>query len=80
MDPSRTPGQVLSAAAAMDKARAAGLPDDVLLTLLAARAAWWGEAPWPDPMELHQVLREPAARQVDEVLWQAIRRRVAPRP
>lgn len=80
MDPSRTSGQVLSAAAAMDRARAAGLPDDVLLTLLAARAAWWGEGPWPDPIELAPVLREPAARDVDEVLWQAIRRRVTHRP
>lgn len=40
MAPDRTPDQVRAAAAAMDRARAAGLPDDVLLIMLAAREAF----------------------------------------
>lgn len=77
MHPDRTPQQVIEAAAAMDRARAAGLPDEVLVTLLAARAAWWGEGAWPATVDLTAVLVHPTARDVDRVLWQAIRRRVS---
>lgn len=78
-EPRRTPDQVLSAAAAMDRARAAGLPDELLAVMLAARSAWWGEAPWPGRDELVPVLAHPAAPLVDLVLYRAIRNRVAPR-
>lgn len=77
MEPHRTPEQVLASAAAMDRARAADLPDYALATLLAARDAWWGQGQWPDPTDLAQVLREPAARTVDAVLIQAIRNHLA---
>ncbi|KSW30171.1 hypothetical protein ATM99_04355 [Cellulomonas sp. B6] len=53
----------------MDRARAAGLPDEVLLIMLAVREAFWGEAPWPSRADLGRVLAEPAAQIVDEVLW-----------
>lgn len=76
MAPDRTPDQVQASAAAMDRARADGLPDDLLLIMLAAREAFWGEATWPDPAALGRVVAHPAARQVDEVLWWAIRRRL----
>ena len=78
--PDRPAEQVLSAAAAMDRARAECLPDELLATMLAARDAWWEQGPWPDRMDLAAVLAHPASRMVDEVLWRAIRRRVAPRP
>ncbi|WP_046530193.1 hypothetical protein [Cellulomonas sp. FA1] len=69
MAPDRTPDQVRAAAAAMDCARAAGLPDDVLLIMLAAREAFWGDAPWPSRADLGRVLAEPAVQIVDEMLW-----------
>ncbi|QZN86864.1 hypothetical protein [Cellulomonas sp. C5510] len=74
--PRRTPEQVAAAAAAMDRALAAGLPPDVLGTMLSARAAWWGHADWPAHDDLARVLAHPASRAVDELLWQAIRRRI----
>jgi hypothetical protein len=74
--PRRSPEQVAAAAAAMDRAIAAGLPPDALGTLLAARRAWWGETDWPPPDELALAISHPAARQVDEMLWRAIRRRL----
>ena len=74
--PRRTPEEVAAAAAAMDRALAAGLPPAVLGMMLSARSAWWGRADWPTRDELAQVLEHPASRQVDELLWQAIRRRV----
>ncbi|NKY10856.1 hypothetical protein [Cellulomonas hominis] len=40
--PRRTPEQVAAAAAAMDRAPAAGFAPAPLGTMLAARAAWWG--------------------------------------
>jgi len=65
----------------MDRAIAAGLPGDLLATMLAARTARWAESAgdpgvWPPVPELHRVLAHPASREVDEVLWQAIRRHV----
>ncbi|HYQ76191.1 hypothetical protein [Cellulomonas sp.] len=60
----------------MDRAIAAGLPPNVLGLLLTARRAWWGETDWPAAAELHAILTCPQARDVDEMLWQAIRRRV----
>jgi len=74
--PRRTPEQVAAAAAAMDRALAAGLPPAALGTMLSARSAWWGRAEWPARAELAQLLAHPASRQVDELLWQAIRRRI----
>lgn len=74
--PRRTPEQVAAAAAAMDRALAAGLPPRTLGILLSARSAWWGHADWPPRDELLEVLTQPAAREVDEMLWQAIRRLV----
>jgi hypothetical protein len=74
--PRRTPEQVAAAAAALDRALAAGLPPALLGTMLAARAAWWGHADWPPRDDLAHVLAHPASREVDEMLWQAIRRRV----
>lgn len=80
----RTPEQVIASARAMDRAVAAGLPGDLLGVMLSARAAWWAESDgevgvWPPPQDLQRVLAHPASREVDRVLWQAIRRRVAPR-
>lgn len=72
----RSPEQLAAAAAAMDRALAAGLPADVLSVLLTARRAWWGQAPWPPRADLIYVLTHPAARDVDELLWHEIRRRV----
>ncbi len=60
----------------MDRALAAGLPPNALGTLLAARRAWWGEIDWPPPDELSAAISHSAARQVDEMLWRAIRRRL----
>ena len=73
-------GVVAGAAAGMDRARAAGLPDVHLATLLAARTAASGQAtgqpagPWPTPVALAAALVHPAARLVDEVLVAACRR------
>lgn len=72
----RTPEQLAASAAAMDRATAAGLPADVLSIFLTARRAWWGEAPWPAREDLVYVLMHPAAREVDSMVWQEIRRRV----
>lgn len=74
--PRRTPEQVAAAAAAMDRALAAGFPPALLGIMLSARAAWWGHADWPGRDDLARVLAHPASREVDELLWQAIRRRV----
>ncbi len=74
--PRRTAEQVAAAAAAMDRALAAGLPPDVLGTMLSARAAWWGQTDWPDRDDLARVLAHSASREVDELLWRAIRRRL----
>jgi len=81
----RTPEQVIASARAMDRAVAAGLPGDLLAIMLSARAAWWAEGTgeevaWPHPLDLQRILAHPASREVDEVLWRAIRRRVTPRP
>ena len=51
----RTAEEVVAAARAMDQARAAGLPDRLLLVMLAARSAWWGDADWPPHAELVEV-------------------------
>ena len=74
--PRRTAEQVAAAAAAMDRAIAAGLPPALLGTMLSARTAWWGQADWPPHDDLARVLAHPASREVDELLWQAIRRRL----
>ncbi|WP_019136137.1 hypothetical protein [Cellulomonas massiliensis] len=79
MEPRRSPEQVLAAARAMDEARAAGLPGDLLVVMVAARAAWWGEGQWPARDELTAAIAHPASRLVDEVIWRVIRDRVAPR-
>ncbi|MHB1488986.1 MAG: hypothetical protein ACYCTH_00635 [Cellulomonas sp.] len=79
----RTRAEVVAAAEAMDRARAAGLPDDLLMVILAARRAWWSEASphptgWPTDTELASAVAHPAARLVDEVVIAAIRRHLAP--
>lgn len=73
---SRTPEQVFAAARAMDQSLEQGMPEIVLAIMLAARAANEGKAPWPDQVDLARVIACPQARQVDELLWWAIRRRV----
>jgi hypothetical protein len=65
----------------MDRARAAGLPDELLMVMLAARRAWWDDAAgqvgsWPAGGDIEVVLAHPASRLVDEVVWQAMRHRV----
>lgn len=75
MDTWRTADQVAAAAAAMDRARAAGLPDDLLVILLHARRAWWSDTHWPTDDQLARAIAHPAAPAVDEVLVQVIRRR-----
>ena len=75
----RTPGQVIASAANMDRARAAGLPDDLLVTLLNARQSARNDGPWPDPVDLARAVAHPAAQVVDAVLVQAIRRRLQQR-
>jgi hypothetical protein len=70
----RTPEQITAAAQAIDHARAQGLPDDLLLVMLAARDAWQHDAPWPDTASLTAVVMHPASRLVDEVLVHVIRR------
>lgn len=79
----RTRAEVVAAAEAMDRARAAGLPDDLLMVILAARRAWWSESTanptgWPTDTELRSAVAHPAARLVDEVVIAAIRRHLAP--
>ena len=78
----RTRAQVIAAGAAMDRARAAGLPDPLLAVMLAARRAWWEDAAgtvgtWPAVGDLELVLAHPASKAVDEILWRAIRKRVS---
>lgn len=73
---SRSPEQVIAAARAIDRARADGVPAEVVAIMLAARAAWRGSTDWPPNHELARVVAVPQARQVDEVLWRVIRRRV----
>jgi hypothetical protein len=74
--PRRTPDQVAAAARAMDRARAAGLPDELLLVLLAARDAWWHGEPWPSDHDLMRLVGHPASKAVDETLWRVMRRRL----
>lgn len=74
--PRRTAEQVIASAAAMDRARAAGLPDDLLIILLNARRAWWTGDGWPPDHDLGRVLAHPASRVADEVVVAAIRRRL----
>jgi hypothetical protein len=72
----RTAEEVVAAARAMDQARAAGLPDRLLLVMLAARSAWWGDVEWPPHAQLVEVLMDQRCRIVDEVVFAAIRKRV----
>jgi hypothetical protein len=69
----RTPEQLRAAARAFDTARAAGLPDDLLIIALDARRAWWDLGTWPDPLALQRLIDHPAAPLVDETLCAAIR-------
>jgi len=69
----RTPEQLRTAARAFDTARAAGLPDALLIIALDARRAWWDLGAWPDPHDLQQLIDHPAANLVDETLCAAIR-------
>lgn len=77
--PRRSAEQVAAAAAAMDRARAAGLPDDVLMVMLAARRAWWDGTPLPDTPDLIRVIQHPASKTVDRAVWQVIRRELRQR-
>lgn len=75
----RSAEQVIASARAMDQARAAGLPDDLLAILLDARRAWWtaatdDPAPWPPLVDLGRALAHPASALVDQTLCAAIRR------
>lgn len=72
----RTAEEVVAAARAMDQSRAAGLPDRLLLVMLAARSAWWGDVEWPPHAQLVEVLMDQRCRIVDEVVFAAIRKRV----
>jgi hypothetical protein len=74
----RTAEEVVAAARAMDQARAAGLPDRLLLVMLAARSAWWGDAEWPPHAQLVEVLMDQRSRIIDEVVFAAIKKRVRP--
>ena len=69
----RTPEQLRTAARAFDTARAAGLPDALLIIALDARRAWWDLGAWPDPHDLQQLIDHPAAPLADEMLCAAIR-------
>ena len=82
--PRRSADQVAAAAAAMDRARAAGLPDDLVTILLSARRAWWAQdtpdalfSPWPDLTDLARAAAHPSATLVDEVVVRVIRRRLS---
>jgi hypothetical protein len=72
----RTTPQILAAARAIDRARVAGVPGEVLAIMLTARAAHAGEGQWPDRLDLARVVACHEARAVDEVLWRAIKNRV----
>lgn len=61
-------------ARAMDRARAAGLPDVVLETMLQFRDAEQGLREFPGELELWGVLRFESACLVDEVLVWRIRK------
>lgn len=81
--PRRSADQVAAAAAAMDRARTAGLPDDLLTILLSARRAWWAQdtpaalfSPWPDPADLARAVAHPSSALVDEMVVRVIRRRL----
>ena len=69
----RTPEQLQAAARAFDTARAAGLPDALLIIALDARRAWWDLGAWPDPHDLQRLIGHPAASLADEMLCAAIR-------
>lgn len=79
----RPAAAVVGSARAVDGARAAGLPDELVVVLLAARRAWWSEgtghepwAPWPTREELAVAAGHPASRVLDELLVAEIRRRL----
>jgi len=72
----RTPEQLRAAARALDTARAASLPDDLLIIALDARRAWWDLGAWPDPRDLERLVDHPAAALVDETLCAAIRAQI----
>lgn len=69
----RTPEQILASARAMDRARAAGLPDEFLAVHIAVTAARRGKAPWPPAQHLAAYLADPRTRDMDEIQWQAVR-------
>ena len=73
----RTPEQLRAAARAFDTARAAGLPDALLIIALDARRAWWNLGAWPDSHDLRRLLDHPAATLVDETLCAAIRQHLS---
>lgn len=72
----RSDEEVRGAARAMDRALNSGLPGDLLLIMLAAREAWWGSGVWPADAELIRVLMDPRSREVDEVVFAAVKKRV----
>lgn len=73
---SRTPEQILASARAMDRARRAGLPDELLAVAIATANARRGASPWPDRASLARYVADPRTRAIDEILWMAARERL----
>lgn len=65
-----------ASARAMDRARAAGLPDELLAVHLAVVAARRGLAPWPPREVLAGYVADSRVRGIDEVAWAAAKRRL----
>ena len=70
----RSAAQVVASAADMQACLDEGLPREALLALVLARAALRGRGRWPDPRQLEEALRHPAAGRFDQVAIAAIRK------
>jgi len=64
----RPANQVIEAAAQADRARAEGLVDEHLVTLMLARRAFMGEAGMPPRAYLVAAVSDPSADAYDQVL------------
>ena len=69
----RPANQVIEAAAQADRARAGGLADEHLVTLMLARRAFMGQSGMPPRADLVAAIADPSAGAYDQVLVARIR-------